>query len=228
MTDLEWLSQFVDDSENSFSEFSAPYATVILPVKAKNQMEKAPEPESTALKTPVAAKIRSKRIRTGGRVWSLGSTPLPESSSSSNTSSCSLSPPSSPWLIYTSMQDYEPAEAEKEKHFAKKLRKKPGSLYSGSVQPPRSCGHCGVHKTPQWRAGPLGAKTLCNACGVRYKSGRLLPEYRPACSPTFSSELHSNHHRRVLEMRSKKVVVSNIPESGLTPSVVPSFDPNPN
>ncbi|CAA7019360.1 unnamed protein product [Microthlaspi erraticum] len=68
----------------------------------------------------------------------------------------------------------------------------------------RRCGHCGVQKTPQWRAGPMGAKTLCNACGVRFKSGRLLPEYRPACSPTFSSELHSNHHRKVVEMRRKK------------------------
>ncbi|KAH0771035.1 hypothetical protein KY290_015016 [Solanum tuberosum] len=50
----------------------------------------------------------------------------------------------------------------------------------------------------------MGAKTLCNACGVRFKSGRLLPEYRPACSPTFSTELHSNNHRKVLEMRRKK------------------------
>ncbi|CAN6232657.1 unnamed protein product [Urochloa humidicola] len=68
----------------------------------------------------------------------------------------------------------------------------------------RRCSHCGVNKTPQWRAGPAGAKTLCNACGVRYKSGRLLPEYRPACSPTFVSSIHSNSHRKVLEMRRKK------------------------
>lgn len=65
----------------------------------------------------------------------------------------------------------------------------------------RRCLHCQSDRTPQWRAGPLGPKTLCNACGVRYKSGRLLPEYRPATSPTFSSELHSNSHRRVVEMR---------------------------
>ncbi|KAK9678375.1 hypothetical protein RND81_11G207200 [Saponaria officinalis] len=68
----------------------------------------------------------------------------------------------------------------------------------------RRCSHCGVQKTPQWRAGPDGSKTLCNACGVRFKSGRLLPEYRPACSPSFSSELHSNNHRKVMEMRMKK------------------------
>lgn len=65
----------------------------------------------------------------------------------------------------------------------------------------RKCQHCGAEKTPQWRAGPAGPKTLCNACGVRYKSGRLVPEYRPANSPTFTAELHSNSHRKIVEMR---------------------------
>ncbi|KAI6694071.1 hypothetical protein NL676_021781 [Syzygium grande] len=52
--------------------------------------------------------------------------------------------------------------------------------------------------------GQGGPKTLCNACGVRFKSGRLVPEYRPASSPTFSSELHSNSHRKIVEMRKMK------------------------
>ncbi|CAA3006068.1 GATA transcription factor 1-like [Olea europaea subsp. europaea] len=70
----------------------------------------------------------------------------------------------------------------------------------------RRCLHCRADKTPQWRAGPMGPKTLCNACGVRYKSGRLLPEYRPASSPTFSNTLHSNSHRKVIEMRRQKQI----------------------
>ncbi|MFS7915627.1 putative transcription factor C2C2-GATA family [Helianthus anomalus] len=65
----------------------------------------------------------------------------------------------------------------------------------------RKCTHCLSQRTPQWRAGPRGPKTLCNACGVRYKSGRLLPEYRPAKSPTFVTHKHSNSHKKVLEMR---------------------------
>ncbi|CAA6655390.1 unnamed protein product [Spirodela intermedia] len=69
----------------------------------------------------------------------------------------------------------------------------------------RRCWHCATEETPQWRAGPEGPKTLCNACGVRYKSGRLVPEYRPASSPTFSSELHSNSHRRIMEMRRRNL-----------------------
>lgn len=67
----------------------------------------------------------------------------------------------------------------------------------------RKCMHCEITKTPQWRAGPMGPKTLCNACGVRYKSGRLFPEYRPAASPTFVPSLHSNSHKKVVEMRTK-------------------------
>ncbi|KAF5183655.1 Gata transcription factor [Thalictrum thalictroides] len=77
----------------------------------------------------------------------------------------------------------------------------------------RRCLHCLSEKTPQWRAGPLGPKTLCNACGVRYKSGRLLPEYRPANSPTFSGELHSNSHRKILDMRRQKYKEPFLPTS---------------
>ncbi|KAL6585068.1 hypothetical protein OROMI_004357 [Orobanche minor] len=68
----------------------------------------------------------------------------------------------------------------------------------------RRCLHCASEKTPQWRSGPMGPKTLCNACGVRFKSGRLVPEYRPAASPTFVSAKHSNSHRKVLELRRQK------------------------
>ncbi|XP_040378408.1 GATA transcription factor 3-like [Oryza brachyantha] len=70
-----------------------------------------------------------------------------------------------------------------------------------AAAPRRRCTHCAVEDTPQWRLGPDGPRTLCNACGVRFKSGRLFPEYRPANSPTFSPLLHSNSHRRVMEMR---------------------------
>ncbi|XP_027337781.1 GATA transcription factor 2-like [Abrus precatorius] len=68
----------------------------------------------------------------------------------------------------------------------------------------RKCTHCASEKTPQWRTGPLGPKTLCNACGVRFKSGRLVPEYRPAASPTFVLSQHSNSHRKVMELRRQK------------------------
>ena len=105
--------------------------------------------------------------------------------------------------------------AEKSPNKAKKQRKKDLSVLSGHAEmkrsssqesfPPRKCMHCEVTKTPQWREGPMGPKTLCNACGVRYRSGRLFPEYRPAASPTFVPSLHSNCHKKVIEMRSKGI-----------------------
>lgn len=70
-------------------------------------------------------------------------------------------------------------------------------------QQQRKCSHCETTQTPQWRMGPLGPKTLCNACGVRYKSGRLLPEYRPAASPTFDGDKHSNFHKKILKKKKK-------------------------
>lgn len=30
------------------------------------------------------------------------------------------------------------------------------------------CTDCGTTDSPEWRKGPMGAKTLCNACGLRY------------------------------------------------------------
>lgn len=97
-------------------------------------------------------------------------------------------------------------ELRQRKKMAKKTKKKQKLFVVAAAsdevaQPVRKCTHCQIQKTPQWRAGPMGPKTLCNACGVRYKSGRLFPEYRPAASPTFVPALHSNSHKKVLEMR---------------------------
>ncbi|CAM0903573.1 unnamed protein product [Alopecurus aequalis] len=180
---------------------------------------------STEALVPVKAK-RSKRSRASA--WSLSGTAYDSASSSSTTttSSCSSSSASfSPYFLLDSpqlgasdlLEEYNlltpPAKKSKHgkssKHKAKKRGRKPKNLplhpsMSTPAPTDRRCSHCGVQKTPQWRAGPEGAKTLCNACGVRYKSGRLLPEYRPACSPTYVSSVHSNSHRKVLEMRRKK------------------------
>lgn len=79
----------------------------------------------------------------------------------------------------------------------------------------KKCTHCQVTTTPQWREGPMGPKTLCNACGVRYRSGRLFPEYRPAASPTFVPSLHSNSHKKVIEMRNKSGLRANNSRAGV-------------
>eukprot|EP00798_Chlamydomonas_sp_ICE-L_P030443 gene30443-35453_t len=46
----------------------------------------------------------------------------------------------------------------------------PGAIARKLMSHPEgnSCAQCRAKSTPVWRAGPLGPKTLCNACGVRY------------------------------------------------------------
>lgn len=39
-----------------------------------------------------------------------------------------------------------------------------------SAKRQRRCSHCSTTNTPQWRMGPNGTGTLCNACGIRYRS----------------------------------------------------------
>lgn len=230
LADLEWLSHFVEDS---FSHFSEPLpAGVLLQNPTSREDRSEPESESSGssrpgFATPLPSKARSKRPRSGGRAWSLGVPSLAEPSSSSSSSTTASSPLlASPWFAHLNRsRSLEPVEPEpwEAKPPMKKQKSKPAAA-SETAGPARRCSHCGVQKTPQWRAGPNGAKTLCNACGVRFKSGRLYPEYRPACSPTFSSELHSNHHRKVLEMRRKKESMTTMalgqPEPG---RAVPSF-----
>ncbi|KAJ4974358.1 hypothetical protein NE237_007532 [Protea cynaroides] len=36
----------------------------------------------------------------------------------------------------------------------------------------RTCADCKTSKTPLWRSGPHGPKSLCNACGIRYRKRR--------------------------------------------------------
>ncbi|XP_061349209.1 GATA transcription factor 16-like [Gastrolobium bilobum] len=38
---------------------------------------------------------------------------------------------------------------------------------SPSNEQKKTCADCGTTKTPLWRGGPAGPKSLCNACGIR-------------------------------------------------------------
>ncbi|GJZ01459.1 GATA transcription factor 5-like protein [Tanacetum coccineum] len=216
MESLEWLSTIVDDSMSEHNTLLFPPAK--LKEVAMNRFEPVISVTShgftvLGLTYPVPKKGRTERSRKAGRVWSTGSCSFTESSS--NSSSSHDSSITSPMLMMNPVyfsQLFDKQPKVKKQRINPVQQSGPGSSESLSQ---RRCTHCQVQKTPQWRTGPLGPKTLCNACGVRYKSGRLFPEYRPACSPTFSVEVHSNSHRKVLEMRKKKDV-----EVGVEPGFV--------
>ncbi|KZV26193.1 GATA transcription factor 5-like [Dorcoceras hygrometricum] len=199
LENLEWLSQFVDDSTSALSLL---WPAGSFPGRngrfSGNPPPLSMKARSPCFPLPIPTKPRSSRSRSNGRRWSL---PL----SASESSSTSLSSHGSSTLTTLFFENpvqktlwFSPLERPPAKK--QKMKTDPDTgVVSG-----RRCTHCQVQKTPQWRAGPLGPKTLCNACGVRFKSGRLFPEYRPACSPSFSQDIHSNSHRKVLEMRRRK------------------------
>ncbi|GAB4835763.1 hypothetical protein Ancab_000672 [Ancistrocladus abbreviatus] len=37
----------------------------------------------------------------------------------------------------------------------------------------KSCTDCKATRTPLWRSGPAGPRTLCNACGIRYRKRKV-------------------------------------------------------
>ncbi|KAG8387665.1 hypothetical protein BUALT_Bualt02G0045000 [Buddleja alternifolia] len=164
------------------------------------------------IKSSIPARPRSKRARpTGPNPWALLSPPLFATASSKKTPNVKKN-------------------REKRKNPLEKVEnclQISSDLQNGSSHRPgvtKKCTHCEITKTPQWREGPLGPKTLCNACGVRYRSGRLFPEYRPAASPTFVPSLHSNSHKKVVEMRNKgKRPMTKMEEPPISPQ--PEFVP---
>ncbi|KAM7512140.1 hypothetical protein LguiB_011015 [Lonicera macranthoides] len=172
VAELEWLSNFVDDS---FSDF---------PVNNLNGTA------NFRSDTQFPGRSRSKRSR----------------AVSTNTSWTSTLEFESTPVAGKSIPNYD-KKKENSSSSTGITRDRSSSSVDSSDMVERRCTHCASEKTPQWRTGPLGPKTLCNACGVRYKSGRLVPEYRPAASPTFVLTQHSNSHRKVMELRRQKEVL---------------------
>ncbi|KAG5565458.1 hypothetical protein RHGRI_001372 [Rhododendron griersonianum] len=166
VAELEWLSNFVDDSFTYFPSNSLAVNVNLRPDASSH------------------GRSRSKRSRAAApTIFNQTWTSSPESAAPTVAKSKSKRNESSPSSSEQTGDRHSPSPSENSA---------------------RRCTHCASEKTPQWRAGPLGPKTLCNACGVRYKSGRLVPEYRPAASPTFVLTQHSNSHRKVMELRRQK------------------------
>ncbi|KAI8993725.1 hypothetical protein BDB01DRAFT_847567 [Pilobolus umbonatus] len=59
------------------------------------------------------------------------------------------------------------------------------------------CHSCNISETPEWRRGPDGARTLCNACGLHY--AKLSRKHQQSNSNHHSSNHHnSNHHNKII------------------------------
>ncbi|KAF5938849.1 hypothetical protein HYC85_023108 [Camellia sinensis] len=195
LAELEWLSNFV---EESFSTEDLQKLQLISGMKARTDTENCEfQPESNRNNPifrpegSVPGKARSKRSRAAPCNWT--------------SRLLVLSPTTTMASPASSEPDTETSDGKKTVKAAVKKQEggdNPVPMANGGDG--RKCLHCATDKTPQWRTGPMGPKTLCNACGVRYKSGRLVPEYRPAASPTFMLTKHSNSHRKVLELRRQK------------------------
>ncbi|KAF9998367.1 hypothetical protein BGZ79_007958 [Entomortierella chlamydospora] len=54
---------------------------------------------------------------------------------------------------------------------------------STAVLHQRQCAYCGCTSTPTWRRGPDGPHTLCNACGVKWRQGRIFIDAPPVTAP---------------------------------------------
>ncbi|KAL6533947.1 hypothetical protein OROHE_013780 [Orobanche hederae] len=198
VAELEWLSNIVDES---FSSEDLQKLHLIQGTKVRTDEPSLPGTHQYQLQTEtnrpgpilptemsVPAKARSKRSRAAPGNWT--------------SRLLVVSPtPAAPVPAMSSSSESDVAAVKKPAAHKKKEAQEISGAGGGDG---RRCLHCATDKTPQWRTGPMGPKTLCNACGVRYKSGRLVPEYRPAASPTFVLTKHSNSHRKVLELRRQK------------------------
>ncbi|GJQ10610.1 hypothetical protein GpartN1_g2401.t1 [Galdieria partita] len=63
------------------------------------------------------------------------------------------------------------------------------------------CVVCGVTDTPLWRSGPKGRKTLCNACGVRWKKGKLYIDGKQASPPIATRLIMKTTQKRGMDNR---------------------------
>ncbi|KAK3224124.1 hypothetical protein Dsin_011149 [Dipteronia sinensis] len=60
----------------------------------------------------------------------------------------------------------------------------------------RRCANCDTTSTPLWRNGPRGPKSLCNACGIRFKKEERRATAANANSSTASGAMEQQYHQQ--------------------------------
>ncbi|XP_009604300.1 putative GATA transcription factor 22 [Nicotiana tomentosiformis] len=77
--------------------------------------------------------------------------------------------------------------------------------------PIRVCADCNTTKTPLWRSGPKGPKTLCNACGIRQrKARRAMAAAAAANGETLTTETSSSSMKKKVNKHLHKEKITKV------------------
>ncbi|CAO3643127.1 unnamed protein product [Cunninghamella blakesleeana] len=110
-------------------------------------------------------------INTNNNNSMLHISPPPSSSSSSSWASTSWQQQQSTadpnfLLNFTTNESIKKETLLKKENDKEEKKRKQKKIYATSEN--YQCMDCGSRNSPEWRKGPLGPKTLCNACGLRW------------------------------------------------------------
>ncbi|KAF5946688.1 hypothetical protein HYC85_016916 [Camellia sinensis] len=78
------------------------------------------------------------------------------------------------------------------------------SFSSNISNPIRVCADCNTTKTPLWRSGPRGPKSLCNACGIRQRKARRAMAAAAANGATLAAETSTMKITKVQHKHQKR------------------------
>jgi hypothetical protein len=103
--------------------------------------------------------------------------------------------------LETMVAEVEPVQA----HQVVGMR--PGTIATWNLAPvlsfppqaSRRCMYCASEKTSRWLQGPDGPGTLCNACGQRFKKGRLLQSNSRHRSSSIENSAFGNNVAALVE-----------------------------
>jgi hypothetical protein len=94
------------------------------------------------------------------------------------------------------------------------------SITASKSSPIKKCLYCGCKTTPMWRRGPQGAGTLCNACGVKWKHGKILNDNPP-------NNNEGEKKRKTSITGNKKTKKQGVEETGIPCESTTSSDSSP-
>ncbi|CCH43057.1 hypothetical protein BN7_2604 [Wickerhamomyces ciferrii] len=96
------------------------------------------------------------------------------------------------------------------------------------LKPQLFCQRCGITETPEWRKGPNGARTLCNACGLFH--AKILKRDGPeAAANAINSNkiIKKNHFKRRSSVNDTQLLHTYQHHQQAIPNQIPTHQPHP-